>query len=71
MTELNEFSDGNFGTMPNSFVLNRGKYMYYMFPNSPTVLKNQYWLISIRLENGRVVAAYLLTEQGSIQTIIE
>ena len=70
LDELNAFTGNTLGTTVG-YTMIRGEYRYFLFPTGGPWLKDRYWLISIKYENNYPVTAFLMTEQGTIQTLID
>ena len=70
LPELNEFADGAHGTIVGSN-LRYKDFTFIMFPNPTDVsLQSQFQIIGYRVRDGRIIAQFTMTENGSIDTVI-
>jgi prepilin-type N-terminal cleavage/methylation domain-containing protein len=70
LNELNRYAGNRLGTPVGSSLL-RGNYTHYIFPNTPTALKSQYTILAVKFRDTRAISAFLMNEDGEIQTLIE
>lgn len=70
LTELNAQANNTLGTISGSQLI-RGNYRYIMSPTpSNTSLKTQYQIIVYRRFNRTYIPAFLMSQDGVIQTIV-
>ena len=71
LQELNEFSGSLYGQM-NGSILMRKDWIYLMTP-TPTnaTLKTRYQTLAYQMRGGRITSAYLIAQDGLVQTIIQ
>lgn len=70
LEEINRYTGDRLGTIVGTTLL-RGNYIYYIFPDTPEALKSQYTILAVKFRDTRAVSAFLVTEDGRIQTLIE
>lgn len=70
LTELNDYTGKKLGTVAGSTLL-RGNYTYYIFPSTPGSIKNQFSILAIRFKDRRVISAFLMEQDGQIETLVD
>ena len=70
LEEINRYTGKRLGTMVGTSLL-RGNYTYYIFPDSPAALKNQYMILAVKFRDTRAVSAFLIDQDGVLRTLIE
>jgi prepilin-type N-terminal cleavage/methylation domain-containing protein len=70
LNELNEYSGSLYGQV-NGSLLMRKDWIYLMTP-TPTnaTLKTRYQTLAYRMRGGRITSAYLIAQDGVVQTLI-
>ena len=70
LPELNQFAENAHGTIVGS-TLRHKDFTFLMFPNpTDASLKAGFQIIGYRVRDGRVIAQFNMTEDGSIRTLI-
>jgi prepilin-type N-terminal cleavage/methylation domain-containing protein len=71
LDELNEYAGSLYGQM-NGSILQRKDWIYLMTP-TPTnaTLKTRYQTLAYQMRGGRITSAYMIAQDGVIQTLIQ
>ena len=67
LEEINIYTGKTLGTVVGTSLL-RGN---YIFPDTPAALKIQYTILAVKFRDTRAVSAFVMKEDGQIQTLIE
>jgi prepilin-type N-terminal cleavage/methylation domain-containing protein len=70
LNELNSWAGSSLGTTVGRN-LRKGNYEYLGFPSSRNSLKTRYTIISVKFTNGRPISAYIMREDGVIETLFQ
>lgn len=70
LSELNAYTVKKLGTIAGTSLL-RSNYTYYIFPDSPASLENQYTILAVRFRDHRVISAFLMAQDGRIETLVD
>jgi len=70
LNELNNYAGRTLGTISGTTLL-RGNYVYFQFPDDPTLLKTQYQILAVRFRDRIIVSAILMDQDGEIQILVE
>ncbi|MCO6511431.1 MAG: prepilin-type N-terminal cleavage/methylation domain-containing protein [Aridibacter famidurans] len=70
LVELNNYAGKKLGTMTGSTLI-RGNYTYYIFPSSAGMIQNQFQILAVRFKDRRVISAFMLEQDGSIETLVD
>lgn len=70
LVELNNYTGKKLGTVSGTTLL-RGNYTYYIFPSTPGMIQNRFTILAMRFKDRRVISAFLMEQDGSIETIVE
>lgn len=71
LNELNDFAGSLYGQV-NGSILQRKNWIYLMTP-TPTnaTLKTRYQTLAYQMRGGRITSAYLIAQDGVVQTLIQ